>query len=92
MARGTLAKENITNRLKEVFEEDFIGEYDKKVYLWADDEGGERIQVALAMTCPKTFVGDPESPRGKRSAAALASDISVEEQERIKKLIEMFNL
>lgn len=52
-ARGSVAKENITKKLQEAFGKDFIGEYDKKVYLWAND-GGERVQIAVSMTCPKT--------------------------------------
>lgn len=55
MAKGSIAKENIAAKLKETFGEDFIGEIDKKVYLWADD-GGERVQIAISMTCPKTMV------------------------------------
>lgn len=55
MARGTIAKTNVINKLKVAFGEDFIGEVDKKIYVWADD-GGERVQIAMAMTCPKTFV------------------------------------
>ena len=35
------------------FGADYIGEQDKKIYVWADD-GGERVQIAIAMTCPKT--------------------------------------
>lgn len=54
-ARGTLAKEHIISKLKETFGEDYIGEFDKKVYVWADD-GGERVQIALSMTCPKVMV------------------------------------
>ena len=56
MARGATAKEKVENKIKEAFGEDFVGIYDKKVYVWADD-GGERVQIALSMTCPKTTVG-----------------------------------
>lgn len=59
MARGNIAKVNIINKLKENFGADFIGEVDKKVYLWADD-GGEKVQIALALTCPKVMIESPE--------------------------------
>lgn len=52
MARGAEAKEKIARKLAEVFGEDWIGEYEKKYYVWSN-EGGERIQVAISMTCPK---------------------------------------
>ena len=42
MSKGTIAKENVVNKIKEAFGNKFIGEIDKKVYLWEDD-GGEQI-------------------------------------------------
>ena len=55
MARGSNAKQLVVNKLAEVFGEDFIGEHDKKYYVWAND-GGERVQIAISLTCPKTFI------------------------------------
>lgn len=55
MARGSVAKEEVVKKLKDAFGADFIGEIDKKVYIWADD-GGERVQIAISMTCPKNPV------------------------------------
>jgi hypothetical protein len=51
-AKGIVAKTKVIEKIKEALGEDFIGEVDKKIYVWADD-GGERIQVAIALTCPK---------------------------------------
>ena len=56
MARGATAKLAVIEKIKQAFGNDFVGEVDKKVYVWADD-GGERVQIALAMTCPKNPVG-----------------------------------
>ena len=56
MARGATAKEKVENKIKEAFGADFVGVYDRKIYVWADD-GGERVQIAISMTCPKTTVG-----------------------------------
>ena len=50
--KGTVAKAKVIEKIKEALGADFIGEVDKKVYVWADD-GGEKIQVALSLTCPK---------------------------------------
>ena len=54
MAKGAIAKEQIASRLAELFGEDWIGEVDKKYYLWTV-ENGERIQIAISMTCPKNY-------------------------------------
>lgn len=54
MAKGAIAKEEIASKLAKLFGEDWIGEVDKKYYLWAV-ENGERIQIAISMTCPKNY-------------------------------------
>ena len=56
-ARGTEAKEYVVKKLKEAFGDDYIGEVDKKYYVWSY-EAGQKTQIAIAMTCPKTPVGD----------------------------------
>lgn len=53
--RGAIAKDKVLDKIKEVFGSDFIGEYQKKYYVWAED-GGEKVQIAIALTCPKTQV------------------------------------
>jgi len=59
-AKGSIAKVEVENRIKEAFGSDFAGVADKKIYVWADD-GGERVQIAISMTCPKVFL-DGEAP------------------------------
>lgn len=56
-ARGTNAKLEVTKKIQEAFGENFVGEIDKKLYVWAND-GGEKVQIAITLTCPKTFVGE----------------------------------
>lgn len=53
-AKGTIAKSNIEKKLLEVFGDDALV-FNKKLYVWADD-GGERVQIAISMTCPKNEV------------------------------------
>lgn len=55
MAKGANAKNVVINKIATAFGTDYIGEVDKKVYVWADD-GGEKVQIAIALTCPKTQV------------------------------------
>lgn len=65
MAKGDMAKKKIINKMAEVFDSDWIGEVDKKYYVWQNDNG-ERIQIAIALTCPKKMVEVAETvaPRG----------------------------
>ena len=53
MARGAVAKQSVIKKIAEAFGNDYIGEFDKKFYVWAN-ENGERVQIAISMTCPKT--------------------------------------
>ena len=54
-ARGTVAKENVIKKIAAAFGSDAIGEFDRKYYVWAND-GGERVQIAITLTCPKTNI------------------------------------
>ena len=55
MSRGQIAKTNVEQKIKEIFGSDFIGIYDKKLYVWST-ENGERVQIAISLTCPKVPV------------------------------------
>ena len=55
MAKGAIGKTEVISRIAKAFGDDYIGEIDKKVYVWAN-ENGERVQIALALTCPKVPV------------------------------------
>lgn len=56
MARGATAKAQVVDKIKQVFGSDYIGEASSKHYVWAND-GGERVQIAISLTCPKTPIG-----------------------------------
>ena len=56
MARGSIAKEWVTQKIIECFGQDSVILSDKKLYI-TTKENGEPIQVCLALTCPKTMVG-----------------------------------
>lgn len=55
MARGNDAKDMVVEKLKNAFGKDWIGEFSKKYYVWAK-ENGERVQIAISLTCPKVQV------------------------------------
>lgn len=106
MARGANAKIQVENIIKEAFGENFAGIADKKLYVWADD-GGERVQIAIAMTCPKTNVdfgetggfieagsttGAVGSYASKRVETQPIVEMTPEEQENIATLIAKLGL
>lgn len=108
MAKGSTAKVNVQNKIAMAFGADYIGEQDKKIYVWADD-GGERVQIAIAMTCPKTPIAAeneaahtawdwsedaPTTPiRGQRAEVMKPKvEITQEEQDKIADMIKRFGL
>lgn len=66
MARGNEAKEILINNFIEAAGSNYLGMFDKKYY-FLSPEGGELIQVAVSMTCPKTpveFAAEVAEPDG----------------------------
>lgn len=61
MAKGSIAKEKVEQKIIEAFGDDFVGISDKKLYVWAE-ENGERIQIALTLTCPKVMIEGGSKP------------------------------
>ena len=92
--RGSVAKLFVENKIKEMFGEDFIGSADKKLYVLADD-GGQKVQIAISLTCPKVgldidgkgFVDDIGAYTGEP-----VIEITPEEEENIQTLIKRLNL
>ena len=97
-----------TNKQKlfHAFGDKFIGEYDKKIYVWAND-GGERVQIAISMTCPKTPIeidtsintgadwdwGDSDKKENNVAVAvAEPAEITEEEVDNLKTLLEKLGL
>ena len=75
MAKGAFAKENIKKKLAECFGDDYIGEIDKKIYIWQND-GNERVQIAMALTCPKNPVDVPDkNPVQKTEDCDFSEDV-----------------
>ena len=92
MAKGAEAKEYVAKKLKEAFGDDYVGEVDKKYYVWAY-EGGQKMQIAIAMTCPKTPVGNVVeekkeafdwSDSGNESAPSAFKPVEIADDEREK--------
>lgn len=67
-AKGSLAKEEVTKKIAEAFGQNFLGEYEKKLYILAN-ENGEQIQIAISLTCPKNPIpfGEGQEEEKKNS-------------------------
>lgn len=65
IARGNEAKAWATQKIIECFGQNQVVLSDKKIYI-NTKENGEPIQVCVALTCPKTMVGE-------EAAAAVAT-------------------
>lgn len=102
MARGNLAKEQVNKIIEKAFGPDYITIDGSKIYVWAQD-GNERVQIALTMTCPKTPIetgnsnhsNEPENVfdnYGAAKAPAPANDMTQQEQETIRALMERLGL
>ena len=106
-ARGSVAKDNVVKMIAAAAGPDFIGEHDKKLYLWAND-GGERVQIAISLTCPKvpievdtsivTDSGDwdfSDNPKSNTKVAvmnAAPAEITEEELANVATLLEKLGL
>lgn len=100
MARGTEAKNEVIKKIQSAFGADYIGEVDKKIYVWSK-ENGEKMQIAISLTCPKTPVGvvsigdrnfeDDAAPIVAATSFEPA-EITAEERENILSLMEKFGL
>ena len=68
MAKNDVAKQKVIQKIKEVYGNDFVGVFDKKAYVWSEEDG-QKVQVAITLTCPKVPVGD--------AAPASSSDLEI---------------
>ena len=55
MAKGTIAKDLVEKKIISAFGADYVGTFDKKIYVTAM-ENGEKVQIAISLTCPKVPV------------------------------------
>ena len=75
--KGSIAKGIVGNKIAEVFGADYVGEISGKHYVWAT-ENGERVQIAIALTCPKTPVGEVPQTAKPVSSGSFNWDDSTE--------------
>ena len=56
MPKGAIAKNKIAEKIKNLYGTDYVGESGGKYYVYEND-GGEKIQIAISLTCPKNPIG-----------------------------------
>ena len=104
MAKGANAKIEVQKRIAQAFGDSYIGEYDKKIFVWAND-GGETVQIAISLTCPKVpvevsaapatgdFNFEDDAPSTVVAAGAFQpADITPEERDKVNDLMKKLGL
>lgn len=106
MARkGDIAKATVLEKISQIYPDATYS--DKKLYVWETDDGGEKVQIAIAMTMPKVPVENgepvPKATSGAapwENAAAVAASAkkmdkiiaSKDEEEMVAKLMEKLGI
>ena len=103
MARGTQAKSKVEQIISSAFKDNFLGIYDKKLYVQAE-ENGEMVQIAISLTCPKTPVVISDKPLNFDNNLnfedgatiiphpQMQTEITDEERQTVKELMERLGL
>ena len=90
MARGSIVKEKITQKILETFEGSFINDKEIRIPM---EENGEIIQVKCTLTAAKTNIEQNAGTEVKRSIEPkVAADITEEEKTEVVNLIEKLGL
>lgn len=85
---NTEAKDAFASKIINLFPNDYIGTFDKKYYFWSNG-----IQVCMALTCPKTPVGESSSPPSafppveEKEIKSTTVEYTPEERATIEKLM-----
>lgn len=97
-AKGDYAKQYVTNKIAEAFGSNFVGVFDKKLYVFADDG----TQISIALTCPKTPVGavapvsegalDFTADVMPATTKPVSNEISEEEKDKVRQLMERLGI
>lgn len=89
MARGSLAKEQLTKKLLETFEGSFIVDKTLRVPMV---ENGETVEIKIALTCAKDVIGSAGTLATGSDQATVSASLTEEEKTEVKSLIEELNL
>lgn len=94
MAKGAIAKQNLVNKFIEAAGEMYVGDDDgKKFYFWSEEDG-EKMQVCVQMTIPKTPFGSVNAGDlgMAQPEAAAPAEISEEDKAKVDDLMRRLGL
>ena len=102
MARGNLAKERLIDKIIKALPDNYLGVADKKYY-FIEDDGGEQVQIALTMTCPKTPIAafSKDAPKQETTKSEMidfeeaeesSPELTPQERKNIELLMEKLGL
>ena len=102
MAKGQIAKDLVEKKIIAAFGADYVCTADKKIYVQAL-ENGEKVQIAISLTCPKVQVGAVDSGSNaldfENMGATIAAptefqpaEISDQERENVAELMRKLGL
>ena len=95
MAKGATAKQEVENIIRNAFGKNFLGTADKKIYVLADD-GGEMVNIAISLTCPKTNFsvdgGFTQTGNFGNPDNFEPAQISSEELDHVREMIKKLNI
>ena len=83
MARGAQAKNKVEQIISSAFKDNFLGVYDKKLYVQAE-ENGEMVQIAISLTCPKNPIGSLNFEEKEKIFEEENKVVEITEEEKIK--------
>ena len=90
MARGSIVKEKITQKILETFEGSFINDKEIRIPM---EENGEIIQVKCTLTAAKTNIEKNAETEVKGSVEpTVTADITEEEKKEVTDLISKLGL
>lgn len=81
MARGSLSKEQVTQKILDIFDGAFI--YGKELRI-PMVEDGERVEIKVTLTCAKTNVGGDGADVGESATSAPVS-VTLEPPSEVEK-------
>lgn len=90
MAKGGTSKDKIIDALKAALPEHWVGMDDKKRAVFEFVEDGEPIQVAVALSCPKTLIPRQGTPSltittpSSDTGAFVTAEAAAKEKEKLE--------
>ena len=90
MAKGGTSKDKIIDALKAALPEHWVGVDDKKRAVFEFVEDGEPIQVAVALSCPKTLIPRQGTPsptittHSSDAGAFVTAEAAAKEKEKLE--------